>query len=557
MSFDRIKFLLSKIVRFFETPFSRHCRFFSVVFLLSSMPILLYTVINLITEGCEVREVKDAFAMVTRAVAHAYLLTIVYEILQRINQRLGRIYAYTICIVSAIFAIVDIICYNALHTPFSDSFPSMILGSNPSEASDFFSLYFTNSVLIGIIVSIMIMVSVVFVADRMLSKKADYIRKCRMLCWFLLAFCMIWCYKTTRPYYMGGFFASRGGFFEKLTIIPEFFKPDPVLEPADCELMAVSDRKPKNIVMIIGESFSRCRSSLYGYRMPTNRLLEKYVSDSSLTVYSDVISPDVVTVEAFKEIMGTYHKGSKEEYYSCRMIPDVMSKAGYKTAWFSNKSRNGFYRNPVRQYAELCDSVDFVGNKFATGYDSVDGISYDENLLDPVISYVPTNCEYNFEVINMIGSHPIFSNRYPEGWSRFSPKNYDSEPESRRVLSYQYDTSIAYNDSIVNCIIDHFKDKESIVIYFPDHGLDVFQSSPDFIGHAIHGNEVSRHSAEKIPFMIYTSKKFQENFPDLTQRIRKNKDRSFNTTDIIYTLMDVAGVKFADNEDVALRSILR
>lgn len=544
-------------VELLESPLFKHRRFTAAVALLIMSPVILYTFWRLLSGESDLRAAKDAFALATRAVAHAYLLAIVYETLQRMNRRAGRWFAWAVCGLAALFSAVDIVCYNALHTPFADSFPSMILGSNPAETSDFFTLYFPAGVVTAITVSAVIAAVVVAAVDRLLLKRIKRNRLSRLLSWVLLLFCMAWCYKSTRPYYMGGFLASHGGFFDKLAIIAEFFKTDPVISPADCELVAVSDRKPENIILIIGESFSRDRSSLYGYRMPTNRCLEEYVNDSSMVVYRDVVSPAVVTVEAFKEIMGTFHKGGGDEaYYSCRMVPDVMSKAGYATAWFSNKSRNGFYRNVVRQYAELCDSVEFVGNKFSTGYDSVDGISYDERLIDPVVSYEPAR-GYNFEVINMIGSHPGFSNRYPNGWSRFDIGDYGFEPESRRILSYQYDTSIAYNDSIVNIIIGHFKDKEAVVIYFPDHGLDVFQSSPDFIGHAIDGNDVSCRSAVRIPFMIWMSHEFQKNFQDLTKRIRASKDKAYNTTDIIYTLMDIAGVKFADNNDVAERSLIR
>lgn len=102
-----------------------------------------------------------------------------------------------------------------------------------------------------------------------------------------------------------------------------------------------------------------------------------------------------------------------------------------------------------------------------------------------------------------------------------------------------------------------YKDKETIIFYFPDHALDAFESRDDYIGHAIMGDKESMKYGSSIPFFVYMSPLFQQHFPDLKERIIQNIDTSFRTDDMIYTIMDIIGIKFHENEDVSKYSLFK
>ena len=55
--------------------------------------------------------------------------------------------------------------------------------------------------------------------------------------------------------------------------------------------------------------------------------------------------------------------------------------------------------------------------------------------------------------------------------------------------------------------------------------------------------------------MVYTSPLFQEHFPITTKRIKENYNKSFRTDNLIYAVMDVAGLSFKDNDDVNNNSL--
>lgn len=62
-------------------------------------------------------------------------------------------------------------------------------------------------------------------------------------------------------------------------------------------------RLPDNIVIIIGESFSKKHSSLYNYPLPTNPRLTAMRDSGDLFVFNNAIAPYVQTIECFKLIV--------------------------------------------------------------------------------------------------------------------------------------------------------------------------------------------------------------------------------------------------------------
>ncbi len=85
---------------------------------------------------------------------------------------------------------------------------------------------------------------------------------------------------------------------------------------------------------------------------------------------------------------------------------------------------------------------------------------------------------------HLMGQHEAFQSRYPKAFERFKAKDYLTFPEHQREVLAAYDNATLYNDYVVSSIIDLYKDKDAVVFYFSDHALDVFDTDPDFFGHA-------------------------------------------------------------------------
>lgn len=155
-----------------------------------------------------------------------------------------------------------------------------------------------------------------------------------------------------------------------------------------------------------------------------------------------------------------------------------------------------------------------------------------------------------------MGQHPQYSERYPNKFCIFKENEYLNLPKNQRKKVSEYDNATLYNDYVVDSIINIFSEKEAIILYFSDHGQDIYFSDNEYCGHGITANAKSDSIGRDIPFMIYTSPKFKNKFPSLIERIQNSTNKKFNIEDIIYTLIDISGYKFKDNNDVEKYSIL-
>lgn len=311
---------------------------------------------------------------------------------------------------------------------------------------------------------------------------------------------------------------------------------------------------PENIVMIIGESFSKYHSSLYGYEKKTNPLLGKMAADSVLYVYKNVESIALSTIPSIKSIMASYRNEYADSvaWYRCLNIIDVMKHSGFKTFWASNQSKRGMGDNEIGRYAELCDVELFVGNKYA----GLHRTNLDEELFPYIDSCLCSSGRLNFIIVHLMGSHSAYNKRYPAEYERFTVGEYENVykglPDDKKQLVAEYDNSVLYNDSVVYEIMNKFLDKEAVVFYFSDHGEDVFRRNNTFIGH---GNSESADIIKQIPFMVYTTKKFRERFPQMEERIKRAIDTPYRTDSVMYTIMDVAGIDSVNGVSYRCKSL--
>ncbi len=326
-------------------------------------------------------------------------------------------------------------------------------------------------------------------------------------------------------------------------------KPDIVMKESGVE----------NLVMIIGESFSKSHSSIYGYEKNTNPLLGKVMSDSTLFVYDKVKSSSTGTISNVIAIMSSYINEFSDsiDWYRCLNIIDVMENAGFKNYWISNQSKRGLADNEIGRYAELCDVEWFVGDI----YSGMARINLDEELFPYIDSCLSEDIEKKFVVIHLMGSHPAYKVRYPERFSKFNAENYSCShphlPTESRIMLSEYDNSILYNDSIVYEIMKRFENKDAAVVYFSDHGQDVFDSSDDYAGHAKLGNAKSEEAGRNIPMMVYTSSLFREKHPELQERIENAVNRPYRTDSIMYSIMDIAGVETVNGISYKHKSLFK
>lgn len=459
------------------------------------------------------------------------------------NKYLRIIYAAVFIFAGIISCFVDIVCHYTLHVGFTKDLVSIIMGTNPAESLEFANTFFSFEVFL--LFAIVLFILGIILYFRSSIDWAGYKLTYCMILVLLLGTITI-CLKKSRNW--------EGVYLYKIKTLLSYSAPRDLKQYLqNPSIYKVSDG-PKNVVLVIGESFQKYHSSLYGYELITNPKLSKLRDDSLLFVYDNVVSAELGTILSFQCIMSTYKPEFKKNvnWYECVTLPEIISKTDYKSIWISNQSRNGVYDNVVSKYAELCDTSIWIGQKFS----GIVKKDLDELVVEKLKEHDLWNNGKNFFIVHLMGSHYTFKSRYPDNYDVFKPEEYNIFKEHQRSTIAEYDNSILYNDYVVSEIFNLFDKEEAIGIYFPDHGLDVYNSDENYVGHPRTIDSLSIAVGRDIPFMIYTSPKYQTNFPDCMNRIKTTLNKSFRTDDILYTVMDIMGVRFAENDDVSKYSLL-
>ncbi len=299
-----------------------------------------------------------------------------------------------------------------------------------------------------------------------------------------------------------------------------------------------------NIVLVIGESYNKHHSQLYGYKMPTTPRQVALRDSGSLVAYSDVVAPWNLTSFVFKHVLSMHAVGDSGEWCDAPLFPEVFRRAGYRVTMITNQFQSRA-KEPVWDFSGgffLNDPV-VSGRQFNVR--NTKTYRYDEGVLK-AFDAIKGDSAHNLYILHLMGSHVDYRARYPEKTrSRFKPEMYNRPKlsDSQRQLLAEYDNSLLYNDSIVAAITQRFENRDAVVIYMPDHGEEIFDDEPIF--GRLHSAEVDYRLARnemEIPFWIWGSPAYREHHPYGWLAIQNAKDRPLMTDVLPHLLLYLGGI---------------
>ncbi len=320
------------------------------------------------------------------------------------------------------------------------------------------------------------------------------------------------------------------------------------------QLKAASDKihvdscsfRVPNIVLVIGESYNKHHSQLYGYDKPTTPRQMALQDEGSLVAFTDVVSSWNLTSFVFKHMMSLYAVGDSGEWCDNPLFPEVFRKAGYHVTFVTNQFEpkakeavydfsGGFFLNDPELSQRQFDSRSTRTHRF------------DDGVLKEYDALKDSTISHNLVILHLMGSHVDYRARYPQKRQTvFAPQMYD-RPElndkQKQILAH-YDNSLRYNDSIVACITQKFVNKDAVVIYVPDHGEEIFDGSPYMYGR-MHGANIDYRLARnemEIPFWIWGSPEYRENHPYGWLAIQNAKDRPLMIDVLPHLLLYLGGI---------------
>lgn len=301
-----------------------------------------------------------------------------------------------------------------------------------------------------------------------------------------------------------------------------------------------------DVVWIIGESYSRHHSALYGYNLMTTPYSCRRMESGHLFRFDDVIAPDNGTSNCFKAFMSMASSDSKLKWCDAPMLPALFRNKGWNVVFYSNQFTStddlgqwdasmGFMNHP-----KISDRMFSSRNNKTFPYDMqlVEHYKQNRNRLEQK--------HHNFIIFHLIGQHVRFNSRYPENQAKFHAndiKRTDCTDQQREMIAH-YDNATLYDDAVVESIVQMFENRDAVIVFFPDHAEEVYDFRNQ-MGRTALDKDDSRALRQQldIPFFVIPTTRCITSHPDIPTRLRSAQRLPFMTDDFPHFLLDLLQVK--------------
>ncbi len=494
---------------------------------------LILLLFNILTNAVAITVYNDVWSVLTIICISVFFATVESCFCRLFrSSKVRNILMWVLVAFHVLFAIVDVFLAVNFRQIFTIDSIGIIAETTPKEIDSFFTTYLSvENLILFIVGAISIIWFVVRLARKLIGNRVIALASMVLSLIGLLLYGQMACSHVIKG--EGGMSLSQLHSFTRMGYsLVSFNKSIQFIEHLRLVNQEITAAKKSDcvpvVVVIIGESFSRYHSSLYGYSKQTNPRLSEWVKEGSLLLYDDVVSPHDHTGNVVTAVLTV--NGSDEPYCNEVLFPTLFRKAGFKTVLVDNQYFAG------KAVSRLTDKK---LSDIMFDYRNTDEVGFDENL----ITEIPDLAEPQLILIHLFGQHYIYANRYPSDFKRFSEADYSKNlSQSEREEIAHYDNATLYNDYVVDKVIRKYQDKNCIVVYFSDHGEELFEID-DFMGH---GNAISRPTLKyqiRVPMMIWTSKAFQSQYPDIVSRLAESRQKPITTAFMSHFLLEVAGVE--------------
>lgn len=299
-------------------------------------------------------------------------------------------------------------------------------------------------------------------------------------------------------------------------------------------------------VLILGETATSRHMSLYGYRRPTNPMLETL--RDQLFIVNDACSSRGATAPALQELFSFANREDATPLFTQPSLLETLKAAGYRTYWLSNQPNNGLLATWATIFAAAADVRNLVNAMGGTDdFSHMDTRSYDEKLFAPFDAALADAGKDKFILVHLMGSHAAYELRYPPSYGVFGgPAKVEKQSSlldfwHRKATDIDaYDNSMRYNDFVLHTLI-----KKAIVgdvdtlTYLSDHGEGLGENG----GLRDHHDGSRVRQVYEIPLLFHIGQRFAADRAETVERMRTALDRPFQSDRLTHTLLDLYGVE--------------
>lgn len=472
-------------------------------------------------------------------------------------------------IILYVVAIIDMTCYVRLGMGILPIYYQTFVQSNLNETTEMLETYLSTSIILSplLLILVLLLLHIIVACKKKnisFSFKTAYSRPIKILATVLLLCSLVLSYGNKKYFFYRVICqTSELDFQEKYDMTPAtgFYIPIYRLAYSISEYNSLKHvtktlRKTLNkhtvdscqytcpdIVLIIGESYNRSHSQLYGYPLPTTPYQNTLYKTGKLVPFTNVITSWNMTCESFEDMFSLYAVGDKGNWYDYPFFTTMFRQAGYNVFFLSNQ----FVMNPSESFSAFIEDI-FINDKeiselqFSHRNENIH--PYDMGLLDDYQKMKKLSSAHNLWIFHTMGLHAKFSERYPSEWKKFTLADYHRPDLSEEQLEEltDYDNAILYNDYFLNAIINAFKDKETVLVFLSDHGERVFDNSAEF-GRNLSWNANDIKQQFEIPFWLYFTDAYCEKHPDIVKTAIGVSNKRYMTDILSHTLINLAGIR--------------
>lgn len=549
---NRLYSLCGKIVR----PITENPVFFGSVFTIIYLPSLFYWIINY-SSWLRLYSIL-AFPVVF---ALAYILALAVHLSGGCKRYVKR----TCYLLFGIPSLVEILLIVKFHTRFSALMFRLVAETNMAEVKGFFSTYVLQQDVLFWIVALAVLVFLIVYAEHKFAHahlKLSNPIVC-LLAAFVLSSSALYAYrdvnflpkffakdidslKRIRPVRFGTPYVSLGLLLQSAKIHSLSLNDVAELEKVlSRDVTATSSLSKGTIVLVIGESYIKHHSSLYGYSLETNPRLKDEYKAKNLFLFQDVLAPHNSTSKCMQKMLSLYNQDSKNYWTSYPIFPSIFKKAGFKSLLISNQE--AFYEanewDCANYYLVSPQTSPYLFDWCTREIEQWDMDLVRENA-DSVDQHTS---DRNLIIYHLMGQHVGYKQRCPDDERVFTVSDYEHRKDITNVQKEyvaHYDNATLYNDKVVAAILDQFRDQEAIVVYLSDHGEEVYDYR-DHMGRS-HEPIITPERAKyqfEVPFMIWMSDKYKENHPEVVAQVERSVDRPYMIDDLPHLMLDLAGIE--------------
>lgn len=576
---------IDKVVRAFLAPIMRNTAFFVNIILLLILPVLINAyVINrshYITFGEQykfgfwVRGGAGFPFILFMPFTFSYILCFVLVIVSNLNVKLARIAKFLLYIVIFILYAVDIFLLLNFNSLITTSLITLIHQTNQGEVSEFLVSYLFSKESVVSYLLIAISIAYLYFTEKY-QNKFKRIRKNRYVCYFIFIFTLYIFQRSVRPYKTFlNLFNNKNTVdvelwihsFEKDTnigtnVIYSFYlyhTMNIMCERAIEKTVADNDKpvsnKAINILLVIGESFNKYHSNLYGYQHNTCPLLMQEKNKGNLFVFKNVISAHNLTHLVMINLFSVNSLHEREIWFNYPIFPMLFKKAGYHVYFWDNQV---LASNTIDEYADIIHSNEIAKVSYTQCNKKL--YKYDFDLVNSFFKTVKLSKANNLLMFHLMGQHFEAIERYPhlrkfEIFSRDSVRKNIDRFKKDKIANY--DNATVYNDFVLYSIINHFRKDNAVILYLSDHGDEQYDYR-DNSGRSF--EDIPSADALKcqyeIPFMIWCSDKFIQENPNKIKYIKQAVNKPFmhdNTSQIMFDLCGIRTKYFHQDRDLISR----